>query len=163
MFFFGVQKSLLGYKRPKGFFWETPTFFFWDTKGFFGIQKMLLTFSEVKGSHHFQIVLDILEGQKRQGWGSAVGGPKAAEKKKQRRKHPQKQHQQQKQQKQQQKQQASRNRSSTNNSKNSSRDSSKETRRRGARGPRRCKEYTTYYIKLATKTVSIQQEELQEH
>ena len=26
-----------------------------------------------------------------------------------------------------------------------------------------CKEYTSYYRKLATKTVSIQQEELQEH
>ena len=28
---------------------------------------------------------------------------------------------------------------------------------------RSCKEYTSYYRKLATKTVSIQQEELQEH
>ena len=30
-------------------------------------------------------------------------------------------------------------------------------------GQGQCKEYTSYYRKLATKTVSIQQEELQEH
>ena len=59
-----VQKSFFGIQK---------------TKVFFGKQKMLLTFSEVKwGLIKCKIVLDILEGQKRQGWGSTVGGPKAA-------------------------------------------------------------------------------------
>ena len=69
--------------------------FFWCTKVFFGIQKsslgykmffseykkiVLLTFSEVKGSHQYLVVLDNLEGQKQQGWGSTVGDPKSSHK-----------------------------------------------------------------------------------
>ena len=47
----------------------------------FGTQKMLLTLSEVKGvSTYCLIVLDILEGPKRQGWSSTVGDPKSSRK-----------------------------------------------------------------------------------
>ena len=62
--------------------WNTFSFFvsryviFLGYKMFFGTQKLFWTFSEVKkGLIKCKIVLDILDGQKRQGWGSTVGAP----------------------------------------------------------------------------------------
>ena len=53
--------------------------FFWDTNDFFGIQKLVLDiFGGQRGLINCKIVLDILEGQKRLGWGSIVGKPKSS-------------------------------------------------------------------------------------
>ena len=48
---------------------------------FFGIQKFVLDiFGCQRGLMNCKIVLDILESQKRQGWGSTVGEPKRSRK-----------------------------------------------------------------------------------
>ena len=62
--FFGVQKSFWWTQKTKVIFLGYKMFF-GDTKCFFGIQK---------------IILDIVDGQKRQGWGSTVGDPKSSRK-----------------------------------------------------------------------------------
>ena len=75
-----VQKSFLGYKRPKCFCLGYQSFFgytifFWDTKHSF------LTFSAVKGVlSMLELFLTIWKVRSGKGGSSTVGGPKAAAK-----------------------------------------------------------------------------------
>ena len=67
LFFVGIQTSFLAYKRQRAFGGPKSLYmghrrFVWDTSSLF------MTFSEVKGGLiNCKIVVDILEGQKRQG------------------------------------------------------------------------------------------------
>ena len=55
--------------------------FFWDTKCFFRETKIVVDIlGGQRGPINCLIVLEILEGQKRQGWGSTVGDPKSSRK-----------------------------------------------------------------------------------
>ena len=99
------------------FFWDTKdqSDFFGHKKSFSGYKKIVLDiFRGQRGLINCKIVLDILEGQKRQGWGSTVGDPKSSRKssRKQQHKQQKKQHKEseaahktEKKQKEQQKQQ----------------------------------------------------------
>ena len=81
--FLGVQKSFFwGDTKDQSDFFRHRSLFWGYKMLFFGIQKMILTFSEVKwGLTNCFIVPDILEGQKRQGWVfSTVGDPKSSSK-----------------------------------------------------------------------------------
>ena len=71
--FFGIQKT------KQTAFLDTKVFF-WDTKCFSGYKKWFLTFGGQWGLINCKFVLDILEGQKRQGWDSTVGDPKSSRK-----------------------------------------------------------------------------------
>ena len=67
--FFGVQKFFLGYKRPKFFFFGTTKSIFGTQNAFSEYKKFVLDFfGGQRGLINCKIVLDILEGQKRQGW-----------------------------------------------------------------------------------------------
>ena len=78
-FFFGY-KGLFWDSKDHSAFWWTPKSFL-GYKMFFGIQKNVRdSLGGQKGFMKCEIVLDILEGQKRQGWGSTVGDTKAATK-----------------------------------------------------------------------------------
>ena len=72
------------------FFSGDTKIFFWWIQNVFREQKIVLDiFGSQGGLINCVIVLDILEGQKRQGWSSAVGDPKSSRKSSRKQQHTQ--------------------------------------------------------------------------
>ena len=78
MCFFGRYKSFFGILKTKGLFFGTPKFFL-GFKSFFGDPKAAATAQ--RGLINCRIVIDILEGQKRQGCVFTKAAPTAANRK----------------------------------------------------------------------------------